>query len=142
MDALLSMEKHSDVQMEIALTFFSKIVQLILNAQQTPQSNVQMVYVFQKLGIASRHLMPKAWMNVKSSYQLILKKDRYQSHVQMVDVFWIQMNADQSMHVKEESSYVMMEVADEILIQIFVQIKLSLLNLLDFVWYLVNKSIL
>lgn len=81
-------------------------------------------------------------MNVKYSCQHILKKDKYRFHVQMVDVFWILMNADLYMRAKEESSNVMMEVADEILIQIFVRKRLSLQNRLDFVLFQVNKSTL
>lgn len=52
------------------------------------------------------------------------------------------MNADLYMRAKEESSNVMMEVADEILIQIFVRKRLSLQNRLDFVLFQVNKSTL
>lgn len=71
-------------------------------------------------------------MNAKFYFQTILKKDKFQSRAQTVDVFWIQMNADLSIHVKEENRSAMMEVVDETLILIFVLKRLNLQNLLDF----------
>lgn len=59
MDVPQLMGKHTDVQTVIVSIFFSKVAQLIHNVQLKHLLNVQMAFVFLKLGIALKLLMLK-----------------------------------------------------------------------------------
>ena len=113
--------------MEIVLISLQPNVLKIHSVHTQIISNALTDCAFQILENVSKHLILQRLLLA----QLFLKVLFLEFLVQMVDVFWIRMNADQHKHVKMEKLYAMMEFADLKLILTVAQLKAFIHIVLD-----------